>query len=83
MGYEAISLTKQGENEAQRVYSKHHKLKEFFEDVLGVSSQEAGENACKIEHIISENILSRMEKFSKFFKKHKKILEIYIEESEK
>lgn len=81
--YEAISLTKQGENEAQRVYSKHHKLKEFFEDVLGVSSQEAGENACKIEHIISENILSRMEKFSKFFKKHKKILEIYIEESEK
>ena len=58
-------------------------LKEFFEDVLGVSSQEAGENACKIEHIISENILSRMEKFSKFFKKHKKILEIYIDESEK
>lgn len=81
--YEAISLTKQGENEAQRVYSKHHILKEFFEDVLNVSSQEAGDNACKIEHIISENILSRMEKFSKFFRKHKKILEIYIEESEK
>lgn len=81
--YEAISLTKQGESEAQRVYSKHHILKEFFEDVLNVSSQEAGDNACKIEHIISENILSRMEKFSKFFRKHKKILEIYIEESEK
>jgi len=81
--YESISLTKQGESEAQRVYSKHHILKEFFEDVLNVSSQEAGDNACKIEHIISENILSRMEKFSKFFRKHKKILEIYIEESEK
>ena len=54
-----------------------------IEDVLNVSSQEAGDNACKIEHIISENILSRMEKFSKFFRKHKKILEIYIEESEK
>lgn len=81
--YEAISLTKQGENEAQRVYSKHHILKEFFENVLDISSQEAGDNACKIEHIISENILSRMEKFSKFFRKHKKILEIYIEESEK
>jgi DtxR family Mn-dependent transcriptional regulator len=81
--YEAISLTKQGKSEAQRVYSKHHILKEFFEDVLNVSSQEAGDNACKIEHIISENILSRMEKFSKFFRKHKKILEIYIEESEK
>lgn len=81
--YEFISLTKAGEKEAKRVYEKHHILADFFENVLGVSSLLAGENACKIEHIVSGDILSRMEKFTKFFKTHKKILDLYIEESEK
>lgn len=81
--YEYIDLTARGEAEGIRVYSKHHILADFFENVLGVSSDEAGANACKIEHIVSENILSKMKKFSDFFKKHRKILEIYIEESEK
>ena len=81
--YEFISLTKTGENEAKRVYEKHHILEDFFQNVLGVSSAEAGDNACKIEHIVSENILFRMKKFSDFFKTHKKILDLYIEESVK
>lgn len=80
--YEFISLTKSGEKEAKRVYEKHHILADFFENVLGVSSAQAGENACKIEHIVSGDILSRMEKFTKFFKTHKRILDLYIEESE-
>lgn len=81
--YEYISLTEEGESEAKLVYQKHHILADFFENVLGISSEEAGENACKIEHIVSGNVLSKMEKFTSFFKKHRKILEIYMEESEK
>lgn len=81
--YEVMSLTKLGIAEARKVYQKHHILKDFFENVLGISSDEAGQNACKIEHIVSENILKRMEKFTVFFKTHKKILDVYIEESEK
>lgn len=81
--YECILLTEKGKKEAKRVYKKHHILDDFFLNVLGVSSELAGENACKIEHIISEEILFKIEKFSDFFKKHKKILDIYIEESEK
>ena len=81
--YECILLTEKGKKEARRVYKKHHILDDFFQNVLGVSSELAGENACKIEHIISEEILLKIEKFSDFFKKHKKILDIYIEESEK
>ena len=80
--YENITLTEIGEVEAKKVYAKHHILKDFFENVLDIPSLEAGENACKIEHIISENILKKMEKFTKFFKKHRKILDLYIEESE-
>lgn len=81
--YEAITLTKAGDEEAQKVYEKHYVLKEFFEKVLDVDSSEASENACKIEHFVSKNILCSMQKFTKFFVKHKKILEAYIEESEK
>lgn len=80
--YEFISLTEKGLAEAKRVYTKHHILEDFFKNVLGISPDEANENACKIEHIISENVLSKIEKFSNFYKKHKKILDLYIEESE-
>lgn len=64
--YEAISLTDNGVIEAQKVYAKHHILKDFFETVLKISPKEAGENACKIEHIISQNILNKMQKFTQF-----------------
>ena len=80
--YTVITLTKEGEAEAKKVYEKHSVLKEFFEKVLDVPSPEAGYNACKIEHFISQNILDKMRKFTTFFMKHKKILEIYMEESE-
>lgn len=78
-----ISLTTEGKKEAKKVYSKHHILKTFFETVLNIPSETAEENACKIEHIISKQILNRMETFTKFFQSHKKILDLYIEESEK
>ncbi len=81
--YKNIYLTRLGKSEAKKVYEKHHILKDFFENVLGVPQAEASENACKIEHIISGNILDKMDRFSKFFSVHKKILDIYIEESEK
>ncbi len=81
--YQTITLTQEGKTEAQKVYEKHNILKNFFESVLDINSEEAGENACKIEHIISENILDKMKKLTKFFQNHKKILDIYIEESEK
>lgn len=81
--YETIFLTEAGKEEARRVYAKHHILKDFFENVLNINPDEASKNACKIEHIISQSILDKMEKFSKFFSKHKQILEIYMEESEK
>lgn len=79
--YEAISLTKQGLDEAQKVYAKHHILKDFFEQVLGIPADEASENACKIEHIISENILDKMINFTNFCKKNKELLEIYKKET--
>lgn len=78
--YEAISITKEGIEEAKKVYAKHHTLEQFFEQVLGIEKTEASENACKIEHIISQTVLDEMTEFTKFCQNHKEILDEYKKE---
>lgn len=78
--YEAITITQSGIDEAMKVYTKHHTLEHFFEKVLGIEKAEASENACKIEHIVSQNILDEMQDFTKFCQKHTEILELYKKE---
>ena len=58
-------------------------MKNFFEKVLNIPASEAGENACKIEHIISQNILNEMINFTKFCTNHQEILEMYQKETKK
>ena len=60
--YETISLTNEGKNIAQKVVSKHAVLQQFFEQVLDLSSEEASYNACKIEHIITDNAFAKISK---------------------
>ena len=72
--YGSINLTQKGEKEAKKVYGKHGLLKDFFEIVLQVSEKEAGENACKMEHIISENVLNRISALTDYFKANPEIL---------
>ena len=73
--YEPISLTDYGLEKAKEVYEKHHTLSNFFEVVLGIDKSEASENACKIEHIVSQNVLFKMNEFTEFCKTHKELLE--------
>ena len=52
--YDVISLTKEGETAAKEVIKKHSVLSKFFTEVLGLSAEEANKNACRIEHVISD-----------------------------
>ena len=63
--YGSISMTDKGLEEAKKVVSKHTILQEFFEKVLLLDKEEASQNACKIEHIISENALKKITEFTK------------------
>lgn len=58
--YETISLTAFGKEAAQKVVSKHITLQNFFQNILGLSEQEASLNACKIEHVITENAFKKI-----------------------
>lgn len=75
--YEAVSITDKGIEEAIKIYEKHHILEDFFESVLGVKKSEASENACKIEHIISQNVLDKIKSFTQFCKNNTEFLELY------
>lgn len=48
-----LSLTEKGRQTAERIYERHTLLTDFFKS-LGVDGQTASHDACKIEHIISE-----------------------------
>lgn len=77
VGYEPINLTENGIIAAKKVYEKHNTLTQFFEQVLGIDKLEASENACKIEHIVSQKILDRMTEFTEFCQNNKELLEGY------
>ncbi len=75
--YGEIVLTEKGKQEAISVYHKHNVLKEFFEKILLISPEEAESLGCKIEHIISKNILEKMRQYTLYISRHPEIIENY------
>jgi len=69
-GRKGIKITPKGKEEAQKVIKKHKILSEFFVDILGIDKKIAGENACKIEHVIDEKLIEQINLFTNFCKKN-------------
>jgi len=63
--YGYVSLTDKGEKSAKKVYSRHLILKRFLKDVLGVDEKKAEQDACRIEHHISQESLEKLLKYIK------------------
>ena len=70
-----ITLTEKGMEIEDKIYTRHKKLTDFF-TALGVDPQVAEDDACKIEHDISDEtfdaICSHIDRFSKANKTKKK-----------
>ena len=69
--YGEIELTEEGREKAKIIVSKHNLLLMFFRDVLHLEEEEAKTNACKIEHVITENAYREFISFMQNFKKYK------------
>ena len=61
--YSYITLTDKGILSAKAVTEKHKTLKKFLIEVIDVSVENAEIDACKIEHIISEETFKKLKKF--------------------
>lgn len=69
-GRKGIIVTEKGEIEAKRVIKKHQILLNFFNKTLNVEYEKASDNACKIEHVIDNDVVSILEKFNQFSDKN-------------
>jgi DtxR family Mn-dependent transcriptional regulator len=58
-----IKLTKSGLSIAKEIYERHTVLKNFLESVLGVNRITAENDACNIEHVISEETYLRLKEY--------------------
>ncbi|MEA3493015.1 MAG: metal-dependent transcriptional regulator [Candidatus Margulisiibacteriota bacterium] len=63
--YEFVTLTRKGSLLAQSIYSRHKILYNFLRGVLGVDEDIAEEDACKIEHVVSPQTLSKLKKYTR------------------
>jgi len=58
----ALDLTEAGQTIAERMYERHTFLTQFLMD-LGMDREAAKEDACQIEHVISEEAFERLKAF--------------------
>ena len=57
--YGLIRLTSQGRQRAGKILLSHGMLKQFLTDILGVDDTIAEQDACRMEHAISEETRTR------------------------
>lgn len=64
-GRKGIKITEKGTLQAQKTIKKHKILSDFFTKILDIDLISADNNACKIEHVIDDNIIEKMEIYIK------------------
>lgn len=64
-GRNGIKITKKGVAQANKTIKKHKILSEFFEKILKIDPTTADENACKIEHVIDDELIEKMSEYIK------------------
>jgi DtxR family Mn-dependent transcriptional regulator len=67
--YRTVSLTQKGVIQAADIRDRHSFLTGFLKDIVGVSPEIAEKDACKMEHLLSEETLKKMKALVKTKKK--------------
>ena len=55
-----VCLTESGSQKAAQVYERHIYITRYLSEVLGVNLQTAEADACRIEHIVSEETFEKI-----------------------
>ncbi|GMO12585.1 MAG: metal-dependent transcriptional regulator [Treponemataceae bacterium] len=58
-----LTLTQKGREKAGQIYVRHKQLTDFLMHVTGVDSNCAEENACRIEHVIDDELFTAILKY--------------------
>lgn len=63
--YGSINLTEQGREIAKKIYRNHIIITRFLELSLDMKAQDAKDDACRIEHVVSDNMIESIEEYLK------------------
>jgi len=66
--YQVITLTDGGREVAEEISSRHHVLRKFLSEVLGLDAESAEANACRMEHAVDAAALERLASFADFIR---------------
>jgi Mn-dependent DtxR family transcriptional regulator len=58
-----IHLTDKGRIKANQIYDRHRLITRFFIEILGVDSVTAEQDACRIEHVISQKTFDKIKEY--------------------
>ena len=61
--YGSVTLTQKGRELSEKIYYNHQLITSFLEHSLGLTAAEASENACKMEHVVSEGMIHAIEAY--------------------
>ena len=67
-----LELTKEGEQKAESVYDRHTNLTDFLILTTGVNEKTAETDACRIEHIISQDTFLGIKKYLREYGQNRK-----------
>lgn len=67
--YDLITLTDEGTELAKVIVERHQSLEAFLTKVLGVDAEEADAVACKMEHVVTDDIVSRISELTDYISK--------------
>lgn len=67
--YGAVTLTPSGKRIAAEVARRHNALKRFLTGVLMLGEQSAEAAACRMEHVLSANVIERFCAFAKYLER--------------
>ncbi|MBW1783430.1 MAG: metal-dependent transcriptional regulator [Deltaproteobacteria bacterium] len=80
--YEYLELTEQGADVGQEIDRRHHVLRSFLTDILGIDFDIADEEACKMEHAVSPSTLDEFVVFMEFIQSCPRTGENWLERFE-
>ena len=63
--YGYIELSEAGKSEAEKIFETHTLLKNFLLKILGVSEETAENDACQMEHVVSQETLNKIKNIVK------------------
>jgi DtxR family Mn-dependent transcriptional regulator len=74
---EYIALTPLGEQAGRRVFTRHRLLSRFFQEVLGMPAGAASEQACAMEHSLTDDAMDRLVRFFEFLGNCPQVIESF------